>query len=33
MLGVEIGVGVAVMAIVISIYTNITSHGKHDRGL
>ncbi len=33
MLGVEIGVGIAVMAIVISIYTNITSHGKHERGL
>jgi multicomponent Na+:H+ antiporter subunit B len=33
MLGVEIGVGIAVMAIVISIYTNIASHGRHDRGL
>jgi len=33
MLGVEIGVGLAVMAIVISIYVNLASHGRHDRGL
>ncbi len=33
MLGVEIGVGITVMAIVISVYTNLASHGRHDRGL
>jgi multicomponent Na+:H+ antiporter subunit B len=32
-LGVEIGVGIAVMAIMIGIYTNIASRGKHDKGL
>ena len=31
MLGIEIGVAIAVMAIVISIYINIVSHGKYDR--
>ena len=31
MLGIEIGVAIAVMAIVISIYLNIISHGKYDR--
>ncbi len=31
--GVEIGVGITVMAIVISVYTNLASHGRHDRGL
>ena len=31
MLGIEIGVAIAVMAIVISIYLNIFSHGKYDR--
>jgi len=31
MLGIEIGVAVAVMAIVISIYINIVSHGKYDK--
>ena len=30
MLGIEIGVAIAVMAIVISIYLNIVSHGKYD---
>jgi multicomponent Na+:H+ antiporter subunit B len=33
MLGIEIGVAIAVMAIVISIYLNIVSHGKQDKGL
>jgi multicomponent Na+:H+ antiporter subunit B len=33
MLGIEIGVAIAVMAIVISIYLNIVSRGKYDRGL
>jgi multicomponent Na+:H+ antiporter subunit B len=33
MLGIEIGVAVAVMAIVVSIYLNIVSHGKYDKGL
>jgi len=33
MLGVEIGVGITVMAIVISVYTNLASHGRHDNGL
>jgi multicomponent Na+:H+ antiporter subunit B len=32
MLGIEIGVAIAVMAIVISIYLNIISHGKYDKG-
>jgi len=32
MLGIEIGVAIAVMAIVISIYINIISHGKYDKG-
>jgi multicomponent Na+:H+ antiporter subunit B len=31
MLGIEIGVAIAVMAIVISIYINIISHGKYDK--
>jgi multicomponent Na+:H+ antiporter subunit B len=31
MLGIEIGVAIAVMAIVISIYINIFSHGKYDK--
>jgi multicomponent Na+:H+ antiporter subunit B len=30
MLGIEIGVAIAVMAIVVSIYINIISHGKYD---
>ena len=29
MLGIEIGVAIAVMAIVVSIYLNIISHGKY----
>ncbi len=33
MLGIEIGVAIAVMAIVISIYLNIVSLGKYDKGL
>ena len=33
MLGVEIGVGIAVMAIMAIIYINIVSEGRHDEGL
>jgi multicomponent Na+:H+ antiporter subunit B len=33
MLGIEIGVAIAVMAIVISIYLNVVSRGKYDKGL
>ncbi len=33
MLGVEIGVGIAVMAVMIIIYINIASEGKHHEGL
>jgi multicomponent Na+:H+ antiporter subunit B len=33
MLGIETGVAIAVMAIVVSIYLNIVSHGKYDKGL
>ena len=33
MLGIEIGVAIAVMAIVVSIYINIVSHGKYDKVL
>ena len=33
MLGIEIGVAIAVMAILISIYLNIVSRGKYDKGL
>ncbi|MCP4022625.1 MAG: Na(+)/H(+) antiporter subunit B [Desulfobacteraceae bacterium] len=33
MLGVEIGVGIAVMAVMAIIYINIVSEGKHDEGL
>jgi multicomponent Na+:H+ antiporter subunit B len=33
MLGIEIGVAIAVMDIVISIYLNIVSRGKYDKGL
>jgi multicomponent Na+:H+ antiporter subunit B len=32
-LGIEIGVAIAVMAVVISIYLNIVSRGKYDKGL
>ncbi|MFC1523528.1 DUF4040 domain-containing protein [Thermodesulfobacteriota bacterium] len=32
-LGIEIGVAIAVMAIMISIYRNIASHGEFDEGL
>ncbi len=33
MLGVEIGVGIAVMAVMVIIYVNIASEGRHDEGL
>jgi len=33
MLGVEIGVGIAVTAAMVIIYINIVSEGKHDEGL
>jgi len=33
MLGIEIGVAIAAMAIMVSIYVNVASHGKHDEGL
>ncbi len=33
MLGVEIGVAIAVMAICISIYLHLASHGRMDKGL
>lgn len=33
MLGVEIGVGVAVTAVMVIIYINIASQGRHDEGL
>ena len=33
MLGVEIGVGIAVMAVMVIIYINIVSRGRHDEGL
>ena len=33
MLGVEIGVGIAVMAVMAIIYVNIVSEGRHDEGL
>jgi multicomponent Na+:H+ antiporter subunit B len=33
MLGIEIGVAIAVMAIIITIYLNLSSHGKLDKGL
>ncbi len=33
MLGVEIGVGIAVTAVMAIIYINIVSEGKHDEGL
>jgi multicomponent Na+:H+ antiporter subunit B len=32
-LGVEIGVAIAVMAIMIAIYANLSSDGKYDKGL
>ena len=32
-LAVEIGVGIAVMGVVVSIYYNLSSAGKHDEGL
>ena len=32
-LGVEIGVALAVMAIMIAIYSNLSSDGKYDKGL
>ena len=33
MLGIEIGVFIAVMAIMVAIYINISSHGRYDKGL
>ncbi len=33
MLGVEIGVGIAVTAAMVIIYINIVSAGRHDEGL
>jgi len=33
MLGIEIGVAIAVMAIVVTIYVNLASQGKLDKGL
>ncbi len=33
MLGVEIGVGITVMAVMVVIYVNIVSEGRHDEGL
>lgn len=33
MMGVEIGVGMAVMAVMVIIYVNIVSEGRHDEGL
>ena len=33
MLGIEVGVAIAVMAIVVSIYINVVTHGKYDKGL
>ncbi len=33
MLGVEIGVGITVMAVMVIIYVNIVSKGKHHEGL
>ncbi|MFH1156734.1 MAG: Na(+)/H(+) antiporter subunit B [Pseudomonadota bacterium] len=33
MLGIEIGVGIAVMAVMAIIYVNIASEGRHDEGL
>ncbi len=33
MLGVEIGVGIAVTAVMVIIYINIASRGRHDEGL
>ncbi len=33
MLGVEIGVGMAVTAVMVIIYINIVSEGRHDEGL
>ena len=33
MLGVEIGVGLTVMTIVVSVYINLASHGRHNNGL
>ncbi|MFO7748624.1 MAG: Na(+)/H(+) antiporter subunit B [Desulfobacteraceae bacterium] len=33
MLGVEIGVGITVMAVMVVIYVNLASKGQHDEGL
>ena len=31
--GVEVGVGITVMAVMISIYNNLSSEGRQDEGL
>jgi multicomponent Na+:H+ antiporter subunit B len=33
MLGVEIGVGFTVMAVMVVLYVNIASEGRHNQGL
>ena len=33
MLGIEIGVAIAVMAIMVAIYANLSSRGRYDKGL
>lgn len=32
-LGIEIGVGIAVMAVMVSIFLNLASRGEHEEGL
>lgn len=31
-LGIEIGVGITVMAVMVSIFVNLTTYGKHEKG-
>lgn len=31
-LGIEIGVGITVMAVMVSIFLNLTTYGKHEKG-
>lgn len=31
-LGVEIGVGITVMSVMVSIFLNLTTYGKHEKG-
>ena len=33
MLGVEIGVGFSVMAVMVALYVNLASEGRHNQGL